>query len=104
MIIKRDHHQRFARTPNPERAQMVEIAGAVKQERGESLTALAIKFLDQPRRRGETKMWTPAGNVEGLDGKRSSRPGSIQIQMKRRGHRLNAAYPLFLRRHRRFFS
>jgi hypothetical protein len=42
---------------------MVEIAGAVKQKRGKLLTELAIKFLNQSRRRGETKMWAPSAEV-----------------------------------------
>src|SRR4029077_214977 len=59
MIIKGDEDHRFRNRTQSKRAQVVNVSGAVEQERRfEIPPSLPIELLDQSRRRAETQ-WRP---------------------------------------------
>src|SRR4051812_26129348 len=59
MVIERNQDERPVQPAEPERGQMVEIAGTIDDEGRQLRTNLAIKFLDQPARRGKTQTRSP---------------------------------------------
>lgn len=46
MIIKRNKNDRLSQLAKPKRAQVVEVARAVKNERRKFLSEFAVEFLD----------------------------------------------------------
>ena len=84
MIIEGDEDDRFGNRTQPERCQMVKIAGAIEQERRRKIRlVLPIELFDQPRRRGETQPRPPTPRIGYRKADRFVRPRVIEIEMKR---------------------
>jgi hypothetical protein len=82
MIVEGDEHDRFRHFSNPKSAQVVKVSGAVKKKRSEMRLLLLEKAFDQARRRGKTKMRTPAAQVPFGQPECALRPRVIQVEMK----------------------
>ena len=82
MIVEGNNHCRPGQAPSPERSEMMKITGTVKKERCELRLILAIKLLDQTRRRGEAKLRSPVTRVEHGQVEDAFSPRLIQIEMK----------------------
>ena len=53
MIVERNDDDGLRNSPNPKRAQIMKIAGPIKQEGRNLWRELTVKFLDHARWRGE---------------------------------------------------
>ena len=73
-------------TAKPERAQVMKIAGAIKNERRKVPAGLAfeffIKFFNDSPRRAEAKSRPPFTRIEGRQMQRLVLPGVVEIKMK----------------------
>lgn len=81
MIIERNYRHAFGRMAKPERGQIMEIAGAVENERREPRLVFAIKVFDDARRRAEAQARPPLFGVDPSEPERVVRPGVIKIDM-----------------------
>src|SRR5207248_5761001 len=54
VIIKRNQNDGFTQSPQPKRAEIMEIARAVENEWPNFLSEFAVEFFDYPLRRRET--------------------------------------------------
>lgn len=86
MIVERNNDERLPDTPDPERAQMVKIARAIKQKWREPRFKFAIELVDQPRRHGEAKLRPPLARINNGQAKRLIPPCVIQIEMQSAGN------------------
>ena len=82
MIIERNDDERLRDAANPERAQMVKVARAVKQKWREPRFEFAIELVDQARRRGEAKLRPLLARIEAREMQRFTAPGAVKIDMQ----------------------
>ena len=82
MIIERHEDERLAQPTEPERAEVVEIAGAVNEERGDLRFVLAIKVLDQSGWCRETKSRSPFTRVQRRQVAGQAGPGIIEVEVQ----------------------
>jgi len=86
MIVERNNNERLRDTADPERAQMVKVARAVKQKGREPRLKFAVELVDQARRRGEAKLRPPLARINNGQAKRLIPPRVIQIEMQSAGN------------------
>jgi hypothetical protein len=82
MVVERNENEWIGEPPRPERAQVMKIAGAVKDERRDPRFVFAIELFDQTRRRGETEARPRFARIEDGNIARQVVPGIIQIEVQ----------------------
>ena len=91
MIVERNKNEGLSQAAGPKRREMMEVPGAVKNERGEVAAHIVVEGFDRTRRRRKTERRSPEGCVQRFEGKDAGRPSLIEIEMKRLGQGQNVA-------------
>src|SRR5437868_8501228 len=64
VVIERNQGERFANTTQPECAQVMKIARAVKHKFAEPRRGLAKEAFGRARRDGKTQLWSPFRRID----------------------------------------
>ena len=79
MIIEGNKNERLTELAEPKRAQVMKIAGPVKNVRREASFEFFIKFFDDSRRRTEAKSRSPIPRIDDRQMERLASPRVVQI-------------------------